>query len=143
MVGAGMGGVAWATDDSSASCDLVRCPGGTTCVEANGTVWCRPDGPACGKNNMVCPGAGTCIDDPTDNCDPDRSKKGCPGVCECNATGLCIEGYHWDSSPSVCGCVPDGEPCGPVTCAAGLVCCNESCGICTEPGGGCIKIFCE
>lgn len=35
-----------------------------------------------------------------------------------------------------------GVRCGPTTCAAGLVCCNESCGICTEPGGGCIDLFC-
>jgi hypothetical protein len=35
-----------------------------------------------------------------------------------------------------------GEPCGKVTCAAGTVCCNASCGICTPPGGSCTKQFC-
>jgi hypothetical protein len=33
--------------------------------------------------------------------------------------------------------------CGPRTCPAGQVCCNESCGICTEPGGFCTQQFCE
>jgi hypothetical protein len=35
-----------------------------------------------------------------------------------------------------------GEPCGPKTCPAGEICCNESCGICTPPGGACIQLFC-
>jgi hypothetical protein len=37
----------------------------------------------------------------------------------------------------------EGEPCGTSTCAIGLVCCNASCGICTEPGGTCTDIVCE
>ncbi|MDX2024620.1 MAG: hypothetical protein SF187_30540 [Deltaproteobacteria bacterium] len=36
-----------------------------------------------------------------------------------------------------------GEPCGPVKCAANEVCCNQSCGICTAPGGVCTQQFCE
>jgi len=36
----------------------------------------------------------------------------------------------------------DGEPCGAVTCAPGLECCNPSCGVCVEPGGGCAAIEC-
>jgi hypothetical protein len=36
-----------------------------------------------------------------------------------------------------------GVACGPNTCAAGDVCCNESCGICTPPGGMCTQQFCE
>lgn len=35
-----------------------------------------------------------------------------------------------------------GVTCGPTTCAAGEVCCNESCGICTAPGGACPAIAC-
>ncbi len=34
------------------------------------------------------------------------------------------------------------EACGATTCAAGLVCCNESCGVCARPGEGCITIEC-
>jgi len=36
-----------------------------------------------------------------------------------------------------------GEVCGEETCASGLVCCNESCGICTEPGGACTQQICD
>ncbi len=36
----------------------------------------------------------------------------------------------------------EGVPCGPVTCAPGLVCCNASCGTCTLPGQGCTAIAC-
>jgi hypothetical protein len=36
-----------------------------------------------------------------------------------------------------------GEACGPKTCPAGQVCCNQSCGICTPPGGVCTQQFCE
>ncbi|MCA9604249.1 MAG: hypothetical protein KC619_01555 [Myxococcales bacterium] len=35
-----------------------------------------------------------------------------------------------------------GVACGPVTCAAGLECCNPSCGVCTAPGAGCAAIQC-
>jgi hypothetical protein len=34
-------------------------------------------------------------------------------------------------------------PCGPTTCAAAEVCCNESCGICTLPGEGCSPQSCD
>jgi hypothetical protein len=37
----------------------------------------------------------------------------------------------------------EGVPCGTSTCALGLVCCNASCGICTEPEGTCTDIVCE
>lgn len=35
-----------------------------------------------------------------------------------------------------------GVPCGEVTCTAGQVCCNASCGICTPPDGACIQLAC-
>jgi hypothetical protein len=38
---------------------------------------------------------------------------------------------------------PVGEACGATTCAVGLVCCNASCGICTEPSTGCIDLECQ
>jgi hypothetical protein len=36
-----------------------------------------------------------------------------------------------------------GAACGPKTCAAGTVCCNASCGICTPPGGACTQQVCS
>jgi hypothetical protein len=38
---------------------------------------------------------------------------------------------------------PVGVACGPKTCPKGQVCCNRSCGICTEPGGFCTMQLCE
>jgi hypothetical protein len=135
------------------------------------------DAPQCGGIAAIeCPGAGTCEDKPRDGCHPDRGGADCPGVCECNAIGLCVDGMVWDSSPHVCDCVPadydpciatlcpvgtvcenqdgegvcvaqdagaGGEPCGDTYCGEGMVCCNASCGICTEPDGVCIQIACE
>lgn len=36
-----------------------------------------------------------------------------------------------------------GQECGDTRCGAGEVCCNDSCGICTKPGEGCILLACE
>jgi hypothetical protein len=125
-----------------------------------------------GIAGFPCPGGGTCIDDPSDDCDPDRGGADCGGLCVCDVVGTCKEGYVWNSSPEVCGCEPQpnpcavtlcapntrceviggepvcvpsggGEPCGNVTCPQGQVCCNASCGICTPPGQFCIQIACE
>jgi hypothetical protein len=35
-----------------------------------------------------------------------------------------------------------GVPCGATVCAAGKVCCNASCGLCTNPGEACSKGLC-
>jgi len=58
-----------------------------------------------GLAGATCPGAGHCVDDPSDSCDPARAGRDCSGLCECMATALCRTG-RWDSSPSVCACVP-------------------------------------
>lgn len=129
-------------------------------------------GPFCGGiAGIPCPGAGECVDDPRDDCDPDLGGADCGGVCECNAIATCLEGHTWDDSSEVCACVPatnpcaavlcivgtecvvengkpacvpiGGEPCGETTCGEGLVCCNDSCGICTPPGDACITLECE
>lgn len=68
----------------------------------------------------------------------------------------CAAGTHCElvqvqcvSAP--CDPVPECKPdaaagghvtCGKNTCAAGQVCCNASCGICTDPGGMCIQMAC-
>lgn len=36
----------------------------------------------------------------------------------------------------------DAEPCGAAICGAGQVCCNASCGACTEPGDACLAVVC-
>jgi hypothetical protein len=68
------------------------------CVEA-------PTGPFCGGiAGIACPGLGTCMDDPTDTCDPSHGAD-CGGVCECSALAKCAAGYVFDSTPEVCSCV--------------------------------------
>jgi hypothetical protein len=85
------------------------------------------------------------------------SSQSCPSglVCSteqgvCDAAPGCQRSGNSDAliaCPAVCygTCVPPkpaGEACGKVTCAAGEVCCNASCGICTPPNGGCVQLFC-
>jgi hypothetical protein len=43
------------------------------------------------------------------------------------------------------GDAPGAAPqkCGATTCDKGSVCCNASCGICTQPGGVCIQLACD
>lgn len=44
---------------------------------------------------------------------------------------------------SSCGPVPGKSiPCGNTTCTGGQVCCNASCGICTDPGMFCTQQAC-
>lgn len=63
-------------------------------------------------------------------------------------------GCHWDcpkckpnddycmKMPCLLVCPPKTVSCGPTVCTGGQVCCNESCGICTQPGGFCIDLYC-
>ncbi len=126
-------------------CASVRCAAGTHCVAGE----CLPDADKvfCGGiAAFPCPGSGNCVDDPSDDCDPKAGGADCGGMCVCPPNNLlCIEGTHWDGSPSVCACVPDvpsGVPCGGNVCANGQYCCNASCGICAPPGVACIQIAC-
>jgi len=101
-----------------------------------------PDGPFCGGiAGFPCAGAGECIDDPSDDCDPRNGGADCGGICICPVEGVCVEGSVWDSSPDVCACVAEGQ-CGNTVCAEGMVCCNPSCGICTQPDGVCTQQAC-
>ena len=73
---------------------------------------------------------------------------------ECGYIARCAAGYIWSST--ACQCLPaasqngqdaasngGAETCGDGVCGAGEVCCNDSCGICTEPGGFCIELYCN
>lgn len=129
-----------------------------------------PDAPFCGGiAGFPCPGNGQCVDDPSDDCDPNHGGADCGGLCLCSPVGKCSAGSHWDAAPEVCACVSDtsacaavlcpvgtlclvddgqarcvgGEACGKTTCGPGTECCNSSCGICTPPDGACIQIACE
>jgi hypothetical protein len=95
----------------------------TWCVViCGGVAACDPSGdpdpePAfCGGiAGFPCPTGQTCIDDPSDDCDPNQGGADCGGICV------------------------EAETCGDTQCAPGLVCCNPVMGICTKPGGVCIQ----
>lgn len=132
--------------DVGTHCELVE----VVCIQAP----CLPvpecvEDPACGGfAGFLCPGMGTCHDDPRDDCNPEAGGADCGGLCGCAEAAHCADGQVWDSTPSVCACVAadgtvdGGEPCGMTTCEKGMVCCNASCGICAPPDGVCTQIAC-
>ncbi len=110
-------------------CDLVDCPPDRPrCEERDGEAVCvadAPPAPFCGGiAGFPCAGAGTCVDDPSDDCDPEQGGADCGGICTCgNVLLLCIEGTVFDDSPEVCACVPaQPDACATVRCAAGTRC---------------------
>jgi hypothetical protein len=129
---------------SDDSCAAVLCRVGTHCEKGR----CIPEGERvfCGGiAGIPCPGQGRCADDPSDGCDPNNGGADCGGLCTCVQNVLCTISSHFDSSPSVCACVPNTQPpgsCGGHSCGAGQYCCNASCGICAPFGAACIQIVC-
>ena len=133
--------------DGSFACPVATCAAGRCLYEL---PQCKPPDPDdrvfCGGfAGIPCPGAGLCIDDPTDDCDPRAGGADCGGLCVCKRPQVCKPGSHWEASPRVCACVPDsaGVPCGRNVCQTGTFCCNESCGICAPKGGACTQVICE
>ena len=98
---------------------------------------CTRDAPFCGGiAGFPCPGQGKCIDDPSDDCDPNNGGADCGGICVCPRTATCAPGSHWDSNPAVCRCVPDlcpGNPCATVLCRIGTRCVEVNCKPVCEP----------
>jgi len=77
------------------------------------------------------------------------AKQSCANV-RC-AAGTRCELVQVQCVAAPCDPVPECKPdptagghvsCGKNTCAAGQVCCNASCGICTDPGMMCIQMAC-
>lgn len=114
--------------------------------------------PCGGLTGRPCPRGYTCVDDPSDSCDPMNGGADCGGICvkapitpnPCAAM-LCIEGT--ECCPNCGGlCVPrgticadklcGGETCGPRVCPSGQFCCNPECGICSPHPHICPMIGC-
>jgi hypothetical protein len=93
----------------------------------------EPGAPRCGGLAATpCPGAGECVDDTADDCDPAAGGADCGGACECNALGSCSIGFEWDDAPEVCDCVrsaceEDYHPCIAATCPVGSACVPVGC----------------
>jgi hypothetical protein len=119
-----------------------------------------------GIAGLPCADGYTCVDDPSDGCDPDVGAD-CSGVCkrnkhpskkqckdpsrvyvstdpaECSLIKYYCASGEGFSDECGCGCVePVGTPCGDTSCGAGEYCCNDSCGICAPIGAVCIQIAC-
>jgi hypothetical protein len=145
-------GAICAADEPTNPCAAVLCPVETTCEVVDGEASCLPidggTGPFCGGfAGIACPGAGSCVDDPSDACDPERGGADCGGLCECQVLALCVEGFAFDASPEVCACVadPSQDPCAAVRCAAGTHCeVVEDKAICAadEPTNPCAAVLC-
>jgi hypothetical protein len=114
--------------DSDSGTDPVIC-GDVTCAE--GQVCCNE---SCGI--CAAPGEG-CI---TLYCEP-GTDGGTPPPTTDGGTPPPTTDSGTPPPPPVDG-GPGGEPCGPVTCGPGTVCCNASCGICTAPEESCPAIAC-
>ncbi|MDP9409024.1 MAG: hypothetical protein M3P70_00720 [Actinomycetota bacterium] len=69
-----------------------------------------------GIAGLPCPEGFTCVDDPSDNCNPATGGADCLGICR--------------------------PMCGEAVCGAEEYCCNESCSICAPIGGSCTEQFC-
>lgn len=112
-------------------CAAATCLVGSTCEVIDGEATCTPNapsGPLCGGfGGFACPGSGVCVDDTSDDCDPDDGGADCGGVCECNVRALCIQGFAFDESPGVCACrpAPELDPCAVVRCRDGHECVVE------------------
>jgi hypothetical protein len=120
-------------------CATVDCGGGTHCDSGK----CISDGVSCGGLlGKPCPGAGQCVDDPYDGCDPAAGAADCPGICQCPGSGsTCPAGSMFSNDPSVCGCSPmPPDPCATVKCATGTQC---NSGKCVPVCGPVCNIFCQ
>jgi len=123
-------------------CAAVLCPTATHCVAGqcipNQRVTCG------GIAGLECPGAGECVDDPSDDCAPESGGADCGGVCVCAAEGVCKRGQTWNSTPGICACesAKGAAECGDAKCAPGQYCCNASCSLCVAEGEGCLDIAC-
>lgn len=125
----------------------VECPGGGTCADDPHDD-CDPENGGADCSGLCrCDALGLCVEGFVWN--------GSPYVCDCVPetydpciATLCPVGTTCvnEDGEGVCIAQDGGagaQPCGDELCGPGLVCCNASCGICTEPGGVCIQLACE
>lgn len=103
-------------------CATVRCAAGTHCVANGEGATCAPDVFCGGIAAFTCPGAGECVDNPYDDCDPAAGGADCGGLCQCSgALVLCAPGTVFDDSPDVCACI-EQLTCASVLCIEGTHC---------------------
>lgn len=121
-----------------ANCKVVDgkavCGGSDECDDPCAAVRCKA-GTHCEAQQILCITTPCC---PIAECVADEPVYGCELI-DCKPDAMCVEDAQGNGS-----CVPStGPDCGSSTCAAGQVCCNASCGICTPPDGVCIQLACD
>ena len=120
--------------DPTTGCEICECnppPGNVVC----GPVTCAEGEVCCNESCGICTPPGQA-------CTQQLCGPACPPL---TCLLYCEYGLKRDANGcEICECNPPPEVvvCGPVTCAAGQVCCNESCGICTLPGEACTQQVC-
>lgn len=120
-------------------CGALQCPAGQVCCNASCGVCTAPggycDARVCEPAECTPTECGPALDSPSCVC-ADGSPGCNTGVCKRDgATGQC--GWEYRVCPP-----PAPSQCGSVQCRDGQVCCNASCGLCTEPGGYCTGQVC-
>ncbi|KAK0631198.1 hypothetical protein B0T14DRAFT_417318 [Immersiella caudata] len=122
-------------------CATVRCAAGYTCQAFGTRARCVPNNP---ESRVQC-GASLCASGLT-CCNPSCGICTAPGMM-CTQQ-VCTEKpdpiVEPKPKPTKTPAPPKGQgpKCGSARCDAGDVCCNDSCGICTPPGGACIMLYC-
>lgn len=127
------------------TCASVLCIVGTVCEDT-------PSGPRCVPVQAECSQDSDCRleDNYCGGCNCLALASGeqgptCSDPVQCFAAPCAVSGNVAACVNGQCTAVPaptSGEPCGNTTCAAGQVCCNASCGICTSPGMYCTQQAC-
>jgi hypothetical protein len=87
------------------------CPGEPDICVAKGSSCPRPLCPATsatcgGLTGATCPEGYTCVDDPSDNCDPNKGGADCAGVCQQSESVMC-GGFAGLACPEGYTCVDD------------------------------------
>lgn len=159
--------VAEAEPPQGPACGQINCAVGEICCNASCSICTPPDGmctqqicetdspgpvPGSQGGASSAPGETPPASGAVNGSAPvDESKVSCANV-RC-AAGTHCEMVQVECVKAPCHPVPecraDVAPaagaeltCGKSTCAPGQTCCNASCGICTDPGKGCIKMLC-
>ncbi|MFT3921667.1 MAG: hypothetical protein QM778_03955 [Myxococcales bacterium] len=150
------------------ACGKLNCAPGEVCCNASCSICTPPDGmctqqiceedapsavPGGQGGNSPAPGetppaSGAVNGEPVDESKPSCANVRCAAGTHCEMVQVQCVRAPCDPQPQ---CRPDTAPtqggagvsCGKNTCAPGQTCCNASCGICTDPGKGCIKMFCQ
>jgi hypothetical protein len=129
------------------ACGKVTCAVGEVCCNPSCSVCTPPDG-MCTQQLCMDDAQRSAIEaqsgqnesgEPAAEAAPEGQGEGAHATC---ANVRCMAGTHCEMVQVQCVRAPCPPACGKNTCSTGQTCCNASCGICTEPGQGCIKMLC-